>query len=218
MEITYLGHSCFKLKGKQGTVVTDPYGAKIGKTMPSVSADIITVSHGHFDHNNIKAVSGTARKDHPWIADACGEYEVAGISMFGYKTFHDNAEGKERGNNIVFSIVMDGVNVVHLGDLGHSLSDDIVEKLGNVDVLLVPVGGTYTLDPAAAAEVIQEIEPSYVIPMHYRPADSNAEEVKDLKTVEEFEKVYGVSVAPVKSLSVTNTTLPEQTTLVVLEG
>lgn len=216
MEITYLGHSSFKLKGKQGTVVTDPFASDIGFSLPSVSADMVTISHDHHDHNNIKGVSGTARREKPWIVNAAGEYEVAGISVFGYPSFHDDKEGQERGRNIVYSIVIDGINVVHLGDLGHELSDSFIEKLGNVGILLCPVGGVFTLDADKATEVIQAIEPSYIIPMHYKTS-KHADAFSGLKTVEEFQKIYGVSSEPVKSLSVSVSSLPEQTTLVVLE-
>lgn len=216
MEITYLGHSSFKLKGKQGTVVTDPFASDIGFSLPSVSADMVTISHDHHDHNNIKGVSGTARREKPWIVNAAGEYEVAGISVFGYPSFHDDKEGEERGRNIVYSIVIDGINVVHLGDLGHELSDSFIEKLGNVGILLCPVGGVFTMDADKATEVIQAIEPSYIIPMHYK-TPKHAEAFAGLKTVEEFQKIYGVSSEPVKSLSVSVSSLPEQTTLVVLE-
>jgi L-ascorbate metabolism protein UlaG (beta-lactamase superfamily) len=217
MDITYLGHSSFKLKGKQGTVVTDPFDSSVGFSMPSTSADIVSISHQHPDHNSKNAVSGTARREKPWITDTAGEYEVAGISLFGYKTFHDDAEGKERGANTVYSIVLDGINVVHLGDLGHDLSDDFIEKLGDVHVLLCPVGGVFTINPNQAAEIIQAIEPYYVIPMHYK-TPKHSEQYKDMKTLEEFEKVFGVHVDPVKSLTVAATSLPEQTTLVVLES
>ncbi|PWU23859.1 lactamase [Candidatus Cerribacteria bacterium 'Amazon FNV 2010 28 9'] len=217
MEITYLGHSAFKLKGKQGTVITDPYPTDIGLSMGSVSADIVTISHQHADHNAVKHVSGTARREKPWVADSAGEYEVSGISVFGYQSFHDEKQGEERGRNIIYSIIIDGVNVVHLGDLGHNLSQEMIEKLGNVDVLLCPVGGKFTIDPKVATEVIQAIEPYFVIPMHYKTA-KHGSHFAQLATLEDFEKVYGVHADPVKSLNVTSATMPEQTTLVVLEN
>jgi L-ascorbate metabolism protein UlaG (beta-lactamase superfamily) len=215
MEITYLGHSCFKLKGKQGTVVTDPYAKEVGFSMPAASADLVTFSHSHADHNNAAAVSTTARRKHPFWVTKAGEYEVAGVSVFGYETFHDNAGGTERGPNIIYRILLDGVNIVHLGDLGHTLDEKLIEVLGNVDVLLCPVGGEFTIDPDQAMDVIQEIEPYYVIPMHYR-TDKHAEAYSKLKSVEEFEKVFGVTPEPTKTLSVSQSGMPEQTTLVVL--
>ena len=216
MDITYLGHSSFKLKGKQGTVVTDPFDSSVGFAFPSVSADVVTVSHTHGDHNNVKGVSGTARRENAWLVTAAGEYEVAGISVFGYESFHDATEGKDRGKNIIYKIVLDGLTIVHLGDLGHTLSDKLLEQLGNVDVLLCPVGGVFTIDPETANDVIQNIEPSYVIPMHFK-TEKHAAMFEGLKTVEEFEKEYGVVAEPVASLTISSGSVPEQTTLVVLK-
>ncbi len=216
MEITYLGHSCFKLKGKQGTVVTDPYAKEVGFSMPSVSADVVTFSHAHVDHNNAAGVSTTARRKHPFWITKPGEYEVAGISVFGFPTYHDKQMGKDRGTNIICKIVLDGISVVHLGDLGHLLDEKLVESLGNVDVLLCPVGGEVTIDPNMAMEIIQEIEPYYVIPMHYK-TPVHSDHYGKLKTVEEFEKVFGVTPEPTSSLNVSLTGMPEQTTLVVLK-
>lgn len=218
MEITYIGHSCFRLKGKQGTVITDPFNSTVGLKIPSMTADVVTVSHDHPDHNNIKAVSPTPRRERPWYVTEAGEYEVSEISIFGFQTFHDDQEGKERGNNNIYKIVMDGVHIVHLGDLGHQLSDKIIEEIGTVDVLLCPVGGVYTIDAKGATEVIQEMEPSYIIPMHYRTPSHAEQTYGKLGTVEDFEKVFGVTVDPVKSLTVNSGSMPEQTTLVVLEN
>lgn len=215
MEIIYLGHSCFKLKGKQGVVVTDPYSKEVGFAMPTVSADVVTFSHAHTDHNNAAAVGSTARRKHPFWITKAGEYEVAEISVFGYETFHDNVGGKERGNNIIYKIVMDGISVAHLGDLGHALDERLVELLGNVDALLCPVGGEFTLDPEGAMEVIAAIDPYYVIPMHYR-TNHHSESFAKLKTLEEFEKVFGITPEPVKSLNISSSGMPDQTTLVVL--
>lgn len=216
MEITYLGHSCFKLKGKAGTVITDPFQKSIGFSLPSTTADLVTVSHGHDDHNNLDAIKPAGVREKPFIIQSAGEYEVSGISVFGYPTFHDDTNGTQRGNNIVFVIVIDGVTVVHLGDLGHDLSDSFIEKLGSVDVLLCPVGGNYTIGSKIAVNLIQEIEPSYIIPMHFKTDAHDAEKFGMLETVADFQKAFGVTVEPVKSLSLTAGTMPEQTTLVVL--
>lgn len=218
MEITYLGHSCFKLKGKSGTVITDPYQKMVGFSLASVGADIVTVSHGHPDHNNLDPIKPAGAREKPFVISTAGEYEVSGISIFGYPTFHDNTNGSERGSNIIFAIVIDGVTVVHLGDLGHELSDSFIEKLGNVDVLLCPVGGHYTINGKVAVELIQEVEPSYIIPMHYKTDAHDAEQFGMLDTVADFQKSFGVSVEPVKSLTVNMGTMPEQTTLVVLSS
>src|ERR1700754_4272263 len=150
MTITYHGHSCFKIKGKRGTVVTDPFGEYIGFSPSSLSADIVTVSHHHPDHDAVNKVSGTARRPKPFVIDAAGEYEIGGISVFGVPSFHDDSKGSERGRNTIYSILIDDLRVCHLGDLGHELTAEMVEDIGSPDVLLIPVGGVYSLDPAQA--------------------------------------------------------------------
>ncbi len=218
MEITYLGHASFKLKGKSGTVITDPYEKMVGFSFPSTTADIVTVSHAHPDHNNAEAIKPAGTREKPFIINASGEYEVSGISIFGYPSFHDEADGKERGSNIVYTIVIDGVTIVHLGDLGHELSDSFIEKLGNVDVLLCPVGGHYTINSKVAVNLIQEVEPSYIIPMHFKTDGHDEKTFGMLETLADFQKAFGVTVEPVKSLTVNAGTMPEQTTMVVLNS
>lgn len=194
MEITYLGHSAFKLKGKVGTVVTDPFGSDVGFKMPSVSADVVTISHNHFDHNALKVVSGTTRREKPFVVENPGDYEVGGISVFGFKTYHDPAEGKEKGENYVYAIDIDGVRIVHLGDLGHELTKEMVEELGSVDVLLCPVAGAFgIIDAKKAIEIIRAIEPSYVIPMHFLTPEHDQKAFIGMQTLEDFLKAYGVT-------------------------
>ena len=164
MIITPLGHSCFLLEESTGTtVVTDPYSSDIGITLPPVSANVVTVSHPHYDHNNVKAVSGN-----PLVIDKPGMYEVEGVQIFGLNTFHDEEGGKKRGSNVIFNIRMDGVNVCHLGDVGHGPSPLMIESIGPVDILLVPVGGTYTIDAEIAKEYVDRLMPNVIIPMHYK--------------------------------------------------
>ncbi|HZZ98744.1 MAG TPA: MBL fold metallo-hydrolase [Candidatus Saccharimonadia bacterium] len=218
LQINYLGQSCFSLKGKEGIVITDPFDSKIGLNMPKVSADLVTVSHQHPDHNAISRVAPTVRRDKPFIVDAPGEYEVAGISVFGYPTFHDDKKGAERGPNIMYAIHLDGLVVVHLGDLGHALDDKTLEKLEKVDVLLVPVGGKFTIDAKTAVEVIRDIEPSYVIPMHYKTEQHQDPMFADMGTVEDFMKAYGVTKEAVGSFSISAASLPEETELVVMKS
>lgn len=216
MEITYFGHSCFRLKGKLGTVVTDPYAKYTGLNLPSLSADIITVSHQHPDHSAISQVTGTTRRPKPFIVSEPGEYEVGGVSVFGVPTYHDNQQGQERGSNTVFTVFIDELRVCHLGDLGHDLTSEQLAEIDQVDVLLCPVGGHFTIDPEQAMKVINALEPSYVIPMHFK-TDKHSENFADLKTLPDFLKIYGMSPTPVKKLSVEKNRLPEETELVVLE-
>lgn len=216
MIITYLGHSSFKLKGKAGTVVTDPFNDYVGMEMPSTSADVVTISHDHKDHNQVSKVTGTARREKPFVIDTLGEYEVSGISVFGVKTYHDQNKGAERGVNNAFTIYMDGLRICHLGDLGHELNEEQIKEIGSVDILLCPVGGVFTIDPKTAVSVIRTLEPSIVIPMHYKTLDHKDEVFGELATVADFLKEYGVEVTPDDKLMIEANQLPEETEVVVL--
>jgi len=215
MTITYLGHSCFKLKGKRGTVLLDPYSAKVGFALPTTSADIVTMSHDHYDHNYSAGVTGTVRRPQPFLITQAGEYEVGGISVFGIATCHDNEAGSVRGSNVVFTVLIDEVRVCHLGDLGHMLTPQQVEEIGGVDVLLCPVGGEFTIDAPTALKVIHQLEPAIVIPMHYHTAQHAADLAK-LQPLSSFTQEYGTEPQPVSKLEVRPTQLPEETELVVL--
>ncbi len=217
MEITYLGHSCFKLKGKNGTVVTDPYDSSIGLVLPTTSADIVTVSHQHHDHNASQKINGTARRPKPFIVTDPGEYEIGGISVFGNPSFHDDKEGADRGVNTIFTIFMDELMICHLGDLGHELTSAQLSELGTIDVLICPVGGSFTIDPKTAVKVIQQIEPSYVIPMHYKTAQ-HGKLFAEVQPLEAFLKEYGSATTPQPKLMVDKNKLPEETQLVVLQS
>lgn len=209
MDITYLGHSSFKLKGKGASVVTDPYSNETGLKYPKVEADIVTISHEHPDHNNFKGVGGE-----PKIINGAGEYEIGGVSIFGVPSYHDEKGGEERGRNTIYVINVDGVNVCHLGDLGHKLTSTELDEIGTVDVLLIPVGGVYTIDAAGAVEVVSQLESSVVIPMHYKTAGLKYE----LGAVEDFLKEIGTEPLKDVKFTVTPMTLPETMQVVVLES
>lgn len=163
MQITWLGHSCFKIQSKDISVITDPYQPTIGlKLPPRLSADIVTSSHDHDDHNNTAAISGN-----PFIINHPGEYEIKGVFIQGIPSWHDEKNGSERGAITIFLMTMEDIKIAHLGDQGTLLTDDQLEKLEGVDILFVPVGGIYTVDGKKAAEVVNQIEPRIVIPMHY---------------------------------------------------
>lgn len=216
MLITYHGQSCFKLKGRRGTVVTDPFDPYIGFSLPTMSADLITVSHQHKDHNAVGKVKGTEAHPQPFVIDCPGEYEVGGISVFGDRVYHDNSQGSERGENTIFTILLDDLRVCHLGDLGHLLTEEQVEKIGLVDILFVPVGGLFTINPEQAMEVIRAIDPSIVIPMHYQLPEHDMKVFVDLKPLAEFTKEYGIEPAPVPKLLIEKERLPEEMELMVL--
>lgn len=217
MDIVYLGHSSFQLKGKRGTVITDPYSGFVGFALPNTSADLVTVSHDHPDHNEISAVSTTTRREKPFIVTQPGEYEVAGISVFGIESYHDDKKGVERGRNTIFTILLDEIRICHLGDLGHELSPEQIEAIGAVDVVLCPVGGGFTIGPEAAVEVINALEPAYAIPMHYKTVKHDEKVFGEVKPLEAFLKEYGMEPQPQSKLHLEKATLPEETELVVLE-
>lgn len=214
MYLQYLGHSCFKIQDKTTTdgitVVTDPFGKEIGLKVPNFEADIITISHDHHDHNNFKALRGT-----PYVINHPGEYDKKGVSVNGVDSWHDNKDGKERGHNIIFRIEIDDISVSHLGDLGHILTNQQLELLVGTDILLIPVGGKYTLDAKQAVEVISQIEPRIVIPMHYRLPGST---IKDIDEVEKFIKEIGIKPTEEERLKINKKDLPvEDMELVVMK-
>jgi L-ascorbate metabolism protein UlaG (beta-lactamase superfamily) len=218
MIITYHGHSCFKLKGKAGSVVTDPFDASVGFNLPKLSADVVTVSHEHKDHNNSGAIAGTARRDNPFVIENLGEYEVGGISVFGTKSFHDGEAGEKSGVNRIFMIVVDGVRICHLGDLGHELDEKLVNEIGDVDVLLLPVGGVYTINAKQAVAVAKALEPSFIIPMHFKTSAHNQETFGEMQELEEFIKEFGAeNVEKIDKLKVEKDRLPEEKELVILQ-
>ena len=209
MEIKWLGHSCFRLKGKSATVVTDPYSPDFGYTLGKVSADIVTVSHQHPGHDNIAAVSGTHR-----IVQGPGEYEICDIIIIGIAAFHDDKKGDLRGKNTAYLMEIDEISVCHLGDIGHQLTDDEVEELGVVDILLLPVGGKSTIGAVTAAQIVRQLDPKIVIPMHYQTPDHDG----DLAPVEKFLKEMGKdAVEPLPKININRSNLPPTTQVVVLE-
>ncbi|HTE84019.1 MAG TPA: MBL fold metallo-hydrolase, partial [Dehalococcoidia bacterium] len=163
MEITWLGHSCFRLRSRETTVVTDPPSAEKGYSLPNLTATIVTVSHGHPGHNASALCGGSPR-----VIEGPGEYEVGGVLIAGVRTYHDDKHGQDRGPNTAFVIELEELRLCHLGDLGHIPTAEQREAMSDIDVLMIPVGGHSTIDGAGAAEVASLLEPKIVIPMHYR--------------------------------------------------
>lgn len=164
MNIKWLGHSCFKLTAENGTkIVIDPYHNMLGYKLKEIDAHIVTTSHDHFDHNNVGAIKG----NFVHIKDS-GTFLQRGIGIKGVQTFHDNVSGAERGKNMVYIFTLDGLNVCHCGDLGHLLNLQQINEIGKVDILLLPIGGRAVLDASSAVEVMNQLNPAVVIPMHYR--------------------------------------------------
>ncbi len=164
VKVRWIGHAMFLAEDDMGVrVVTDPYDESIGYEIPELEADVVTVSHGHYDHANVSAI-----KNDPSIVDKAGDSTAAGISFRGIPTFHDQKRGEERGENLVFTWEMGGLRLTHLGDLGHLLSEEQVEELAGTHVLFVPVGGIYTIDARGAAAIVRAISPGIAVPMHYK--------------------------------------------------
>lgn len=211
MIITWLGHSCFKIQDKTGTdgitIATDPFDKTLGLKMHSFEANIVTVSHDHYDHNNIKAIRGN-----PIIINCAGEYDIQGVMIEGIESYHDTQQGIERGNNIIFRIEIDNITVVHLGDLGHILDNKQLDKLTNTDILLIPVGGIYTLDAKKAVEVISQIEPRIIIPMHYKLPGLTI----NINEVDKFIKEAGIASHQEERLKINKKDLPQEDMEIIL--
>lgn len=182
MKIEYLGHSCFKLTESTGTsIVCDPYSEEVGFKMPPVEADAVTLSHDHFDHNAVKNVGGK-----PKIFKGECNADLDGVGITSIKSFHDGVRGKKRGENVIFKFRLDGIDVCHLGDLGEACSPELIELILPVNVLLIPVGGNYTIDAEMAKEYVDRIMPDVVVPMHYRTKDCRI----DIDKVDEFVEMF----------------------------
>ncbi len=205
MIITWQGHSCFKIQDKIGpegvAVVTDPFNKETGLKVPNFEADIITVSHDHKDHNNVGALRGN-----PFVISCAGEYDFKGVLIEGIDSYHDEKKGEARGGNIVYRIEIDDISVAHLGDLGEVLDNSQIEKLAGTDVLLIPVGGKYTLDAKKAVEVISQIEPRIIIPMHYQTDGLKI----DLDSVDKFIKEIGLTPTYEEKLKISKKDLPQE--------
>ena len=209
MDVTWLGHGCFRLRGRGAAVVTDPYPPAIGLKLSRMDADVVTVSHEHENHSYTQVVREGAYEIH-----GPGEYEVAGVSVIGVPTYHDSDKGAKHGKNTVYLIEIDDVRVCHLGDLGHSLDDSEAEPLTSADVLLVPVGGRSAISATQAAEVVRQLEPRYVVPMHYAIPGLKVE----LDPIDRFLKEIGLTAGePQPKLSVQASSGDYETKLVLLE-
>ncbi|ADL67797.1 Zn-dependent hydrolase of the beta-lactamase fold-like protein protein [Thermoanaerobacterium thermosaccharolyticum DSM 571] len=183
MKIRYFGHSCFKITLDSGIrIVTDPFDQTVGYPLPDTEADIVTSSHSHFDHNYFKAVRGDFK-----IVNTPGQHDIDGVHIKGISTFHDDEHGAKRGKNIVFVINADNIKVCHAGDLGHILTDDMLKEIGDIDVLMIPVGGYYTIDDRQAVKVIEQLKPKLTIAMHYRTSNVNL----PIETVDNFLRMAG---------------------------
>ncbi len=208
MEITWSGHSCFSIKEKGKVLVTDPYGPELGYPPLKLSADLVTVSHFHPGHSYIEGVG-----NNPKQITTPGEYEVGGLFVTGVATFHDNENGSVRGKNTIYLVDWGNIVLCHLGDLGHRLTPQLLEELGTVDVLFLPVGGVSTFSVNLAVETVRALDPHIVIPMHYQTPALN----RNLEAVDFFLKKIGAqSIEAKPKLSLSQSSLPSNTEVVVL--
>ncbi|HEY7779510.1 MAG TPA: MBL fold metallo-hydrolase [Ktedonobacterales bacterium] len=211
MELTWLGQSCFRLRGKDATVITDPPAPSTGFSLGRLSADIVTISHAHPGHNHAQGVGGT-----PYVIRGPGEYEIKGVLITGLPSYHDDERGARLGRNSIYLFHIDDLLVCHLGDLGHVLDAAAQEEVSDCDVLLLPVGGGNTLDAKRAVEVVSQVEPRITIPMHYattgvKPAAGQ------LDPVDKFCHEMGVAVSePLPKLTLTRGSLPAEPQVILL--
>jgi L-ascorbate metabolism protein UlaG (beta-lactamase superfamily) len=209
MDITWLGHSCFRIKGKEVTVITDPYPPGMGYSLGRPQANIVTLSHSHPGHSYTSGVTGDFK-----VIKGPGEYELKETFITGIATWHDAVQGQKLGKNTVYLFEMDSITLCHLGDLGHLPSSEFIEDVGDIDVLFLPVGGVSTIGGSTAAEIVRRLTPKVAIPMHYKTATLK----KDLEPVDKFLKEMGIKeqVSQPK-LSVSRSNLPASTQVIVLD-
>jgi len=208
MEINWLGHSCFLISGKEKTIVTDPCHPDLGYRLGEPEADIVTVSHLHPGHNYIEGVA-----NEPKLIKSPGEYEIGGTFITGVATFHDSRKGDLRGKNTIYIIEMDDITLCHLGDLGHPLAPHLIEAIGDIAILFLPVGEVSTMPIDTAVEIVRQLEPPIVIPMHYKTETFTG----DLSPVDKFlDKMRIRELEAKPKLSITSSSLPSSTQTIVL--
>jgi L-ascorbate metabolism protein UlaG (beta-lactamase superfamily) len=210
VDVTWLGHASFRLRGREAALITDPYSRSLGLNPARQSAEIVTVSHESPNHSAVETVAGGPR-----ILRGPGEYEVSGVMIRGVATLGERLASGQAERNTAYAIEMDELLVCHLGDLGRTLNPEQIETLKDPDVLLVPVGGECTISPAEAAEVVSQLEPKLVIPMHYALPGIKVK----LEPVERFCREMGIEeVRSQPRLSVSRGSLPDETTVLILES
>lgn len=209
MEIVWYGHSCFRLKGKESTVITDPFSKNLGYPMKKQMANIVTISHNHPNHSFVEGIG-----NNPRLISRPGEYEISNIFINGITSYHDANKGEQRGRNIIFIIEIEEVRICHLGDLGHIPSPEQAEQMNGIDVLLIPVGGISTIDVSQSAEIISLLSPKIAIPMHYKTDVAKV----DLYSLDRFLKEMGLrEVNPQPKLNVSRSNLPAESIITILD-
>lgn len=208
MTISWFGHSCFRIEAKEGSILTDPFSKDIGLKPPKIKDDLVLISHNHYDHNNVEDAPAET-----FIIKNPGEYEKNGIAVLGIHSYHDKSEGKERGPNTIYVIKAEDMTLCHLGDLGQEkLDEKQIEEIGDVDILMLPVGGSYTINYKEALEVISQIEPKIVIPMHYKTKDLKI----DIESADKFVKELGLTPEKVDKFKIVKKNLPAEEVKLVM--
>jgi len=213
MVIDWLGHSCFKVTLKSGVrVLFDPYDDTVGYTRPEVEVDIVAISHDHFDHNNLDHIKGDFK-----VIKTAGVHTFEDLTIEGIPTWHDHSKGAHRGPNLVYMLHTRGFALCHMGDIGCVPGDDVFEKLKGIEVLLIPVGGHYTINAGEALEICERIEPNVIIPMHFQTPATNMEIAPLHEFLEAAGREYDVSYPGKNYLSIDTASLKKRTRIVVME-
>lgn len=202
MTISWFGHSCFRLEMKESSILIDPFSKEIGLRPPKIKDNVVLLTHAHYDHADTKDAPIETK-----IINSPGEYEVKGSYVLGIKSFHDNSSGSERGLNTIYVVQAEDIKICHMGDFGQEkLEEHQLEEIGDVDVLMIPVGGTYTIDGKQASEIVSQIEPKIVIPMHYKVPGLNL----DISGPDKFLKEIGIKPEKADKFKITKKLLPQE--------
>lgn len=203
MTISWFGQACFRIESKDLRILIDPFSSKIGLRAPRINDQIVLVTHDHDDHNNVESVGPES-----FVVRGPGEYEKSGVQIVGVSSFHDTTQGSERGLNTIYVIRTEGITLCHLGDLGqHELTSEQIEIIGGVDILFVPVGGTYTIDGKEAVSIVKQIDPKIIIPMHYKVPGLS---IKELEGPQMFLKEVGIKPEEVEVFKIQAKALPQE--------
>jgi len=221
MTIHWHGQSCFQIlaarnKGEQTSIVIDPFSEEIGLKLPKLEADVALITHNHYDHNNVKAVGAPPSASPPFLIAGPGECEIKKVFIQGIPAWHDDKGGRERGENTIYTIEAEDLKLCHLGDLGQrELTEEQLEKIGEVDILMVPIGGIYTISAKEALKIMSQIEPKITIPMHYQIPKLKIK----LEGLDKFLKVVGLkSITPLNKLTIKKKDIsPEEARIIVLK-
>lgn len=208
VKITWFGHSMFLIQSKDLKIVTDPFDPSIGYSFPDISADIVLISHGHYDHNNSARIKGG-----PEIVDKEGTHEIKGNIIKGFSSYHDAVGGAQRGKNLIMEWELEGMKFSHLGDLGESVDEEKKRILSTTDILFIPVGGVFTISAEQALRYLEEIKPKIAFPMHYKTPDLNI----SVEPIEKFTRNFSnIKEIGEPSVSISKNDLPQTTEVWIL--